>query len=352
MSIRSLILSAGLLIAAVPALAQMPEPIPFAASDYPELRTELAVLEESERFSGVVLIARGEEVVFHEAFGLADRSSGQPIRKETAFNIASVGKQLTAAAILKLAEQDRLELDAPIGRWINDLPEGTGESVTVRHLLKMESGWADYMNAPAYRDDPGQFAEVDDYVQLIRTIKPAFAPGSDFAYSNISYELLGAIMEKVTGKTYAQALSDLILKPVGMTRSGCFPHKRSTDRAVPYAKVYAERIAAYPLMPQFCSPAGGLYSSTEDLLRFQRAVLDGDLISDTYARLLTNRFKDGAEAGPRLAFIGGTEGANAWVQTELANDLSVIVLSNYDPPSAEAVTLGILDWVKSQEIDR
>lgn len=342
---RALSLTLLFFASAGTAIAQRPDPIPLEASDYSELRAEIAQLGKENRFSGVVLIAEGDNVVFHQAYGFEDRSAPRPMARGTAFNIASVGKQLTAAAILKLAEQQQISLDAPIGRWIEGLPGNSGQQVTVRHLLRMESGWGDYMNEPAFLVDPRRFAEVNDYVALIRTIEPAFAPGSEVVYSNISYELLGAVIERVTGQSYAQALQDLILAPADMGQTGCFPHERASGRAVPYAKTYERRIPAYPLMARYCSPAGGIYSTAEDLLRFQKAVLEGELLSEDYARLLTNRFDYNSDWGALLAFIGGFEGANAWVETRLESGVTVIVLSNYDPPTAEALALGLRNWL-------
>lgn len=328
--------------------AQMPDPAEFRAGDYSELRDELAALAEEGRFWGAVLVAEGEVPVLRGAWGPADRAVGRLNSMDTAFNIASVGKQLTAAAVLRLSQSGRLDLDSSIGRWIEDLPGDRGETVTVRYLLQMASGWGDHMETPAYRDAPRAFDTVSDYVALIRTIEPSFEPGTDTVYSNASYELLGAVIEGVTGHSYQHALRQLVLDPAGMESSGCFEHRRAEGRAVPYARVYDRLIPAYPLMAQRCSPAGGHYSTTGDLLKFQRAVVDGEFLDEEHARLMTNRFRDDTPAGPMLAFIGGTEGANAWAETRLDSGITLVVLANLDPPAAERVALGLGKWLRAR----
>lgn len=309
-------------------------------------------MERNGELWGVVLIADGTDIVLHEAFGLADRNRDVANSTGTAFNIASIGKQLTATAVLQLAQRGRLDLDDPAGRWIDGLPGSTGETVTVRHLLRMEAGWGDYMEEAAYREDPKAFRTISDYVELIRTLEPDFAPGSDFAYSNVSYELLGAVIEAATGQSYADALQELVLDPAGMSATGCFVHERTKGRAVPYTENEAGHlVAAYPLMAYRCSPAGGAYSTLEDLLRFQLAATGGQLLDEHHTTLLLNRFAEGVDKAATFKFIGGTEGANAWAETSLETGRTVVVLANLDPPAAEAVALGLLEWLREHPLD-
>lgn len=332
----------------------MPEPIPFKAANLDELKGELEILEQNGSLWGAVLIAKDHEVLLHEAFGLADRERDRANTTNTAFNIASVGKQLTASAVLRLAQQGKLELDDPVGSWIDDLPGNTGETVTLRHLLRMESGWGDYLEEPRYTAAPKSFREVSDLIELIRSIEPTAAPGGEFIYSNISFELAGAIIEKASGQNYRTALQELILDPAGMDSSGCFVHEPADIRAVPYTqKKTAESkeaglVSAYPLMAYRCSPAGGVYSTTTDLLRYQRAVIDGKLLDKRHTSLMLNRFADKPGKPSRFAFVGGIEGANAWVETNLDTGITVVVLANLDPPAAERVALGLLEWTKDR----
>lgn len=327
---------------------QMPKPVPFEASNFQELLLELRQLEKEEEFWGAVLIAKGEDILLHEAFGLADIYHSKPNTNNTAFNIASIGKQFTAALILQLAQEGRLDLDDHLAQWVDNLPGNVGKNVTIRHLLRMESGWEDYMNEAEYQENPKKFRRVQDYVKLIRTIEPTFEPGTNTVYSNISYELLGAIIEGETGQPYHKVLEETLFQPVGMNNSGCFVNQMRAGNAVPLTLNYeGKRIASYPLLAYRCSPAGGAYSTTSDLLKFQRYVLDGNLLDKKYTDIFLTRFEKNSTRTPGIfGFIGGVEGANAWVETNLESDVTTVVLSNLDPPSAERVMLGLKNWLK------
>ena len=208
------------------------------------------------------------------------------------------------------------------------------------------------MNEPAYRTDPKRYRTVADYVALIRTIEPVGPPGGDLIYSNASYELLGGVVEAVTGRPYHEALREWVLAPAGMTSSGCFVHEPAEGRAVPYTAADDSTLApALSRMAYRCSPAGGAYATSRDLLRFQRAVVEGRLLDEHHTRLLLNRFEEGAEGAGRFGFIGGTYGVNSWVETELASGVTAIVLTNLDPPSAERVMLGLRQWLREHPVD-
>lgn len=327
--------------------AQPPEPIPFNAGDLEELKRELETLERNGRLWGAVLIARGDDVLLHEAFGLANRERDLANRTATAFNVASIGKQFTATVVLRLVQEGSLTLDDPIGHWVDDLPGDTGTTVTIRHLLRMESGWGDYMEDPRYKVAPKDFREVSDFVDLIRTLEPEFAAGSDQLYSNVSYELLGAVIEKATGRTYRDVLQELVFEPAGMMSSGCFLHVPLEGRAIPYMATDEDAWApALSTMAYRCSPAGGAYSTTTDLWRYQTAVVDGKLLDKYHTGLMLNRFEDKPGNPSWFGFVGGTEGANAWVETVLGPEITIAVLANLDPPAAEQVMLGLREWLR------
>ncbi|MFP8490007.1 serine hydrolase domain-containing protein [Gracilimonas sp. Q87] len=323
------------------------QPIKFEASNVKELQQELDLLEQETKFWGVVLITDGDQILLEEAFGLADRDKDIASTPQTAFNLASVGKLFTATTILKLAQNGTVSLDEPIGKWIDGLPNNYGQKVTIRHLLQMKSGWGDYMSESAYQNNPKDFRTVSDYVKLIRSIKPKVEPDTKMIYSNINYELLGAIIEVASGLSYEEAVNKNIWEPVDMISTGCFIHEPADSRATPYTKnSNGELVPAYDRMAYRCSPAGGAYSTVEDLYRYQRAVIDGKLLDERHTALLMNQFEEDQKNATRFGFAGGIEGANTWLRTNLKTDNTIIVLSNLDPPAAEHVLIGLKEWIQ------
>lgn len=329
---------------------QRPQPIKFRAVNFEELRKELNILEQESEFSGIVLIADGDKILFEEANGLANRNKDIANSSETAFNMASVGKLFTATTVLKLAQNGIIGLDDPIGKWIDGLPNKSRQKVTVRHLLQMKSGWGDYMNKPAYKNNPKEFRTVSDYVKLIRTIEPKVEPDTKMIYSNVSYELLGAIIEAASGLSYVDAVNKYVWKPAHMTSTGCFVHEQADGQAVPYTEdSEGQLVSSYDIMAYRCSPAGGAYSTAEDLLRYQRSVIDGKLLDEHHTVLMLNWFEEDRNNVTRFGFAGGIEGANTFLETDLKTNYTLIVLANLDPPAAERVLLGLKEWIKEAQ---
>jgi len=154
-------------------------------------------------FSGVVLFARDESVLFHRAYGLASRSYNARNTTDTRFNLASASKMFTAVAIAKLVEDGRLSYDDPIGTYLDTdwVSQEVGATVQVKHLLNHTSGLGHYWDK--WDDYANTIRELDDYKPIISD-ELAFEPGTDYQYSNSGYLLLGAMIEKITGKTYYQ----------------------------------------------------------------------------------------------------------------------------------------------------
>ena len=164
--------------------------------------------------SGISVARRGGVIVAEQAGGMADRDLGLPCTPETRFQIASVSKHFTAAAVLLLASQSKLSLEDPVSRWFDDCPPGW-EAITVHHLLTHTSGLAHLDDLPdldLYRPiGPGRELAVFQRDPLL------FAPGSRYCYSSPGYTLLAWIVEKTGGQPYATFLADRIFAPLGMT---------------------------------------------------------------------------------------------------------------------------------------
>lgn len=217
MTVRRAVLAATALVAsqalaARPAAAQGGPPGSAARLD--------AVVREyvaDTAFSGAVLVARGGDVVYEAAYGEADREWGVANTVDTRFRIASTSKQFAAALALRLMEEGRLDLDAPIVRYLPDYPRPQGERIRVRQLLNHTSGLPDYPHLPGFFEREAPVAHSPtQLLALFDSLPLEFEPGARWSYTNSGYVVLGAIVESITGEPYATALRELLLDPLGL----------------------------------------------------------------------------------------------------------------------------------------
>lgn len=261
-------------------------------------------------FSGVLMLKRGDTVVYQRAVGQAERVFGAANRIDTRFNIASIGKMFTATAVLRLVEQGRIDLDAPILRYLPDYPARTiAEQITARQLLSHSSGVGSYWEAIAQK--PSQaFVETRDFFPLFANQPLEFTPGERLGYSNGGYVILGLIVEALTGETFADHIGRTIFEPLGMSGSGFWP----LDLVVPNRADGYTRDEAVPgawrnnlFVNQFRgNSAGGGYSTVEDLSTFITALGDGRLLSPQMRTTATTGLFDLGRARYGLGFMEET----------------------------------------------
>jgi len=253
-----------------------------AAQDHAaKIQEVLALAHKYRQFNGAALVAENGKVVYKGAFGMANMEWNIPNAPDTRFRLGSITKQFTATATLQLVEQGKIKLDAKITDYLPDYRKDTGDKVTIHHLLTHTSG------IPSYTSQPGFFANVSrnpykvgDFVKQYASGNLEFEPGSKFSYNNSGYFLLGAVIERITGKTYAQALKEMILDKVGMKNTGYDLHDPLIPkRASGYVKTpdgYAN--AAY-LDMSIPYAAGSMYSTVEDLYLWDQALYTDKLLT-------------------------------------------------------------------------
>lgn len=214
------------------------------------------------------------------ASGLADRETVTPMDPTTPFYIGSITKMFTAAIVLQLVEEGRLQLDMPVATWLPDiLPQA--KSITVRHLLNHTSGLPDYLNdyqlvAEAY-EHPEHVWTPPELVERVIQTPPVFEPGAEgqWEYSNTNYVILGMLIERITGTTYAEELQARILDPLELEHT-YFPVENSHHEDA--ARGYVGEVAPTHDMASFIWAAGNMVSTTSDLQRFAQALFTGDLL--------------------------------------------------------------------------
>ncbi len=328
-------------------------------------------LAKADKFSGVVLIARDGKPLFERAWGLADKSKNIPNRVDTKFNLGSMNKMFTAVAIAQLVERGKLSFDDTVGKYLPDYPNKTvAEKVTVHQLLTHTSGLGSYWNEK-FDKQRTTIKSVSDYLALFADEPPAFEPGARFQYSNSGFIVLGAIIEKVSGQNYYDYTRDHIFKPAGMLNTGYYQMTEQTPNlAMGYTTGDDEnpsssgvRTENTTTRPNRGGPAGGGYSTAEDLLKFHQALRDHKLLSARYTDIVTTGKVDMGGAGARYAYgfgdmtvngkrVFGHNGGAPGIAADLSMfpDLgyTTVVLSNYDPPAMMPVARKIRDLLTRQ----
>jgi CubicO group peptidase (beta-lactamase class C family) len=247
---------------------------------------------EIERFSGSILVARDGRAIVSKSYGDANVELGVPNTPKTVFRIASLTKQFTAAAIMILQERGELRVADSICKHLTDCPP-TWHAITIHHLLTMTSGIPDVTN---FELGPlrGLPAPWDQWLAATKRKPVVFKPGDDFAYTRSAYVLLGFIIEQVSGKPYGDFLQENIFSPLGMNQTGYEEHLRIVkNRATGYRYLPDEPITNVPHAEiQRLYAAGGLYSTTEDLLLWDQALYRGKILSADSINAMSTPFKD------------------------------------------------------------
>ena len=313
-------------------------------------------LAGEDEFSGAVLIAKDNRMLFSHAYGLADRNRRIPNTLRTRFRIGSMNKMFTAVAILQLVQAGKVKLTAPLGTYLPDYPNrDVATKVTIHQLLTHTGGTGDIFG-PDFDAHRKELRTLADYVKLYGKRGPEFEPGSSWAYSNYGFILLGRVIEKVTGHRYYDYVQQHIYAPAGMTRTGSLPENEAVpDRAVGYTKLPGTTAWApnSDTLPYRGTSAGGGYSTVEDLARFAHALLSHELLNpDTTKLLITGKVKAGPGARYAYGFEdardadgngwvghgGGAPGINGDLKIYAKSGYVVAVLANLDPPAAQRIS--------------
>jgi len=288
-------------------------------------------------FMGTVLVARGNQVLFSKGYGSADLEWDVPNAPNTKFRLGSVTKQFTAASILLLEERGKLSVSDPVKKYMPDAP-AAWDKITIMHVLTHTAGIPNFTSFPDYPKF-GAFATTPaELVARFRDKPLEFQPGEKWNYSNSGYVLLTYLIEKISGTTYEKFVQENIFTPLGMKDSGVdsnssvIPHRAS---GYVFDKGHFEN-AGYVHMsvPQ---GAGALYSTTEDLLKWEQGLFGGKLLHPESLKKMTTPFKQNYAFGLQVETVsghkviehgGGIQGFNTNLAYYPESMLTIVVLSN------------------------
>jgi D-alanyl-D-alanine carboxypeptidase len=346
---RLAILPAFLLPAGAPAVhaqTAAPAAVEARAAVHPSLAgidSMLTALYPAAEPGAAILVARDGQVLMRKAYGAASVELGVPLRPEHVFRLGSITKQFTAVAVLMLVDEGKVSLDDEVTRFFPDYPTH-GRRITVEHLLTHTSGIQSYTGMPTYVAGMRRDLTPEQLIAVFRDQPMEFAPGDGWNYNNSGYALLGGIIEKVSGMSYADFIRTRIFEPLGMrssyyeTANAIIPGRVSGYDRTPEGL----RAANYVSMTQPYA-AGALISTVDDQLVWQRAVAEGRMLKpETWRRAFSAyRLSDGRSAGygygwfvgeaagkPSIEHGGDINGFSSnglWIPSER---LHVIVLSN------------------------
>lgn len=340
-----------MLLAALALLALMPR-LASAQSGQARLDSAIHAYARAHDFHGTILVQDGGRTRFHRAYGVAERAFGAPADTTTRYPVASITKLFTSTLILQLHQEGRVHVDSTIRAYLPDYPgEGAGR-VTLHQLLNHTSGIEQFEREQSFQEavDNGleRYQKPHTAAALLARCcsgRLAAEPGAAFSYNNADYIVLGHVIERVTGQPYEQALAERILRPLGLEDTGMLRHETVLARL---ASTYFFRpdtrtlMRDLPMYPENWYAAGGMYSTTRDVLVFADALFGGDRLlgPEALARMLAPGQDEYGYGLWSYAFTrGGTRhrvakrpgsimGANAVLYRLLDRDATIVILGN------------------------
>ncbi|MDQ1920812.1 serine hydrolase [Massilia pseudoviolaceinigra] len=297
-----------------------------------------------------VIVTQDGKTVLRKAYGMADVSKGKAMTPDTALRLGSITKQFTAVAILMLADEGKLALDDDITKFLPDYPT-RGKRITIEHLLTHTSGIVSYTSKAGFDSNATKDMSVSGMIDTFKNDALSFEPGTRWAYNNSGYFLLGAVIEKIVGQSYATFIAERIFTPLGMQHTAYEGHERTPGpRAVGHTKGWFGVTASKPLSMSQPYAAGALVSTVDDLARWDAAISEGKLLQPaTWQKAHTSyaladgkpsNYGYGWQVGklrgvPMVAHDGGINGFSTSALRLPQQKVYVAVLSNTDAPTVQ-----------------
>jgi CubicO group peptidase (beta-lactamase class C family) len=301
------------------------------------LRRYLETTALNGHFSGAVLVARNGKPLVAKAYGLANAEHQVPNTTKTKFRIGSVTKQFTAVAIMMLQDRGKLSVSDPIDKYLHDIPD-QWKGITIHQLLSHTSGLMHSWALPEFENTIMIPATPEETLAKFKDKPLVFKPGEGYLYSGLGYFILARVIEEVTGATYDEFLRANICALLGMSDTGSDrPEPVTANRASGYVLKEGYLENAPPIYMPILTGGGNLYSTIEDLLRWDQALSSGRLVSKKSFEAMTTPVRNDygygwlitEEFGRRMMTHGGAvPGFTAFIARYVDDQVTIIVLSN------------------------
>ena len=318
-----------------------------------------AILSEkykSDQPGATALIAKDGKVIYRNAFGMANLELGVPMKPENVFEIGSITKQFTAVSILMLQEQGKLKVTDPLSKYMADYPE-QGKNVSIHQLLNHTSGIKSYTSMPSFMSRAREDMTPIELIDVFKNEPMDFEPGSEYAYNNSAYIILGHIIEVVSGKSYAEFIEENIFDKLGMKNSYYGSHSKIIkNRAYGYQPIDGGYRNADYLSLTLPYAAGSIMSCVDDLLLWSQAIHNNTLIGEKSKKLAFTEGKttqgsriyygygwsiDEINGTPTIEHGGGIFGYTTYGVYVPSENLYAIVLTNTNGNNPTDVTVEI-----------
>jgi CubicO group peptidase (beta-lactamase class C family) len=321
-----------------------------AQDNVPRMEQVVQSYVSDKQFMGSVLVGRGGTIVLDRGYGFANLEWNVPNAPTTKFRLGSITKQFTAASILLLEERGKLKTADPVKKYMADAP-AAWDKVTIYNLLTHTSGIASFTGFPDYASTKATPTTPEKLVARFRDKPLEFQVGEKWNYSNSGHVLLGYVIEKISGQTYEQFVQDNIFTPLGMKDSGYdSTHTVIQRRATGYTPGSNGPQNAGYIDMSIPFSAGALYSTTEDLLRWEEGLFGGKVLSATSLEKMTTPFKHDYACGLGVTIAhghkviehgGGIEGFNTQLSYYPDDKLTVVVLANLNGGAPDGIATRI-----------
>lgn len=324
-----------------------------------KLDTLLDAYAKTFQFNGSVLVAKNGTILLNKGYGYRNAADKVLNNEQTIFQLGSITKQFTSAVILKLQEEKKLDVTDKISKYFPDFPKG--DSITIEHLLSHTSGIYNYTNDRNFMANEVAKPTNREKIMALFKDKPLdFSPGARWSYSNSGYSMLGYIIEEVTKSSYEQAVRKYIFSPLQMTHSGFdFTHLKAAEKATGYFALNDKDATVAPIVDSSVSfSAGAIYSTTGDLYRWHKALLNNTSLSKVqqekaYTPIRNNYGYgwgiDSIEGKRRVGHGGGIHGFVTNIMRVPEDDVCVILLSNASNGSLQEITNSIFAILYNKE---
>lgn len=322
-----------------------------------------------DKFSGVVLVAKGDKIVLHKAYGFRDQKTKTPNKLDTKFNLGSMGKMFTSVAIAQLVQAGKLSYEDKLSKVLPEFPnKEAADKITISQILTHTAGLGNIFT-PEFSENKKKFQNPSDYLRVFGPKPLLFEPGTSWQYSNFGFVVLGAIVERLSGESYFEYVKAHVFKPAGMTNTATYSVEEHVENlAEGYTRVGTETSDPMSLEPRKTNretlpwkgtPAGGGYSTARDLLKLARALRSYRLINRELTEKITSghvkapigMYGFGFQVDPERNFrghAGGAQGINSELKILWDKDYTVVVMGNYDPPAAQILTTQIATFLSNQ----
>ncbi len=317
----------------------------------------LKTYQQYGMFNGTALVAEQGQPILKQGYGLAQIEWKIPNAVDTKFKLASISKHFTAIAIMQLVEQGKIRLDSPIAVYLPNYRTDVADKVTVHHLLSHTSGIPNYsLRAFGKTVDPGPYSPMM-FIKKFCSRKPLFEPGTKFSYSNTGYVILGGIIEQVSGISYEKYLKENIFSRINMVQSGYDRHSKIIPkRASGYIKKENHLINTPHLDLSLLHSAGAIYSTVEDLYRWDRAMAVNRLLSAESKQILYRsnlrnqaygcmiQQKTIGNQKKRIIYIdGGIQGFTSLILRFVDDNHLIVLLDNSSSPHLDRIAKKIIN---------